>query len=161
MDILCSEFNKDSNKCKSWLREHHPVLFGQVYPEEAIAADMASTSLQDLSKSTDPSATTETKQQQQPSKKKKVAPRQLTLKISERGKRKRITTICGLEQYGQPDMKKAAKQFSSKFACGASVNKTAEGKEEITIQGDVSDALIRILVEQYSVPEEEIVRKEK
>lgn len=36
-------------------------------------------------------------------------------------------------------MKKLAKTFASKFATGASVTKTADKKEEILVQGDVSD----------------------
>jgi density-regulated protein DRP1 len=46
--------------------------------------------------------------------------------------------VGGLEVFGT-DLKKLAKTFASKFATGASVTKTPEGKDEITIQGDVGD----------------------
>lgn len=36
------------------------------------------------------------------------------------------------------DLKKAAKLFANKFGAGATVSKTAQGDEEILIQGDVS-----------------------
>jgi density-regulated protein DRP1 len=43
------------------------------------------------------------------------------------------------------DLKKASKQFSSKFATGSSVTKNAQGQEEIVIQGDVSDEILEMI----------------
>ena len=39
------------------------------------------------------------------------------------------------------DLKKAAKTFANKFACGSSVVKNNQGNDEIVVQGDVSDDL--------------------
>jgi density-regulated protein DRP1 len=36
-------------------------------------------------------------------------------------------------------MKKAAKMFANRFACGSSVTKNNQGKDEIVVQGDVID----------------------
>ncbi len=40
-------------------------------------------------------------------------------------------------------MKKAAKMMASKFATGASVSKNAAGEDEIVVQGDVGDEVVR------------------
>lgn len=55
-----------------------------------------------------------------------------------RQKHKHITQVRGLELHGV-DLKKAAKSFSKKFACSASVTKLQAGGNEIAIQGDVSE----------------------
>jgi density-regulated protein DRP1 len=46
-------------------------------------------------------------------------------------------------------LKKAAKQFASKFACGSSVTKSAEGTDEIVVQGDVQDELEDYILQNY------------
>ena len=43
------------------------------------------------------------------------------------------------------DLKKAAKLFAGKFACGSSVTKNNLGKDQIAIQGDVSDSLLDLI----------------
>lgn len=43
------------------------------------------------------------------------------------------------------DLKKASKQFATKFATGASVSKNASGAEEIVVQGDVTDEIVEML----------------
>ena len=93
-----------------------------------------------------------------PSKKQKQ--RQIIVKITDRNKRKHVTTISGLDMY-EVDIKKLSKECSKKFACSSSVNKNAEGKEEVIIQGDVGDGVIKLLTDNYKVPEDEITRKEK
>jgi density-regulated protein DRP1 len=42
-------------------------------------------------------------------------------------------------------LKKAAKVFANKFACGASVTKTIIGNDEIVVQGDCSDELLDLI----------------
>jgi density-regulated protein DRP1 len=49
------------------------------------------------------------------------------------------------------DLKKAAKQFASKFATGASVTKNPQGQEEIVVQGDVSDEVLEMIEEGVGV----------
>lgn len=70
------------------------------------------------------------------------APHQVTIERVERNKRKYVTTIMGLELFGV-DLKKAAKMMASKFATGASVTKNPQGQDDITVQGDVSDEVVR------------------
>ena len=41
------------------------------------------------------------------------------------------------------DLKKASKLFAQKFATGSSVTKNPQGQEDITVQGDVTDEIVR------------------
>ncbi|KAG6832401.1 Translation machinery-associated protein 22 [Tricholoma furcatifolium] len=75
---------------------------------------------------------------------KKKLTSKVTIKRIERNKRKHVTSIHGLEAFGV-DLKKAAKQFSSKFATGSSVTKNPQGQDEIVVQGDVSDEIVEMI----------------
>lgn len=66
------------------------------------------------------------------------------LKRQERQKRKFTTSVLGMHLFSV-DLKKAAKSMASKFACGAA----CVSKEEIVIQGDVQDQLVRWIPEQW------------
>ena len=60
-----------------------------------------------------------------------------------------MTTISGLDLFGVM-LPEASKMLGKKFACGASVTKTAEaGKEQVEVQGDVVARAAKLLVEQY------------
>ena len=63
---------------------------------------------------------------------KKVA-REVVLETTTRNKKKSITTVHGLDAFGVK-LSAAAKACGKKFASGASVNKTASGRERIDIQ---------------------------
>lgn len=83
------------------------------------------------------------------------------IKRIERGKRKYVTAIANLQTF-DVDIKKAAKLLANKFARGASVSKTVEGKEEIVVQGDLVDEIEEFIVETYNVSEDQIaIREEK
>jgi density-regulated protein DRP1 len=66
---------------------------------------------------------------------------QITIKRSERTRRKHATHIHGLDLFGV-DLKKAAKMFAGKFATGSSVSKNPQGEDEIVVQGDVGDDIV-------------------
>lgn len=86
----------------------------------------------------------------------KRAASKVIIKRVERNKRKFVTEVAGLEQFGL-DLKKIAKEFGKKFATGSSVTKTASGGEEITIQGDVSDDIFDWIVDNHEqIPEDNI-----
>lgn len=51
--------------------------------------------------------------------------------------------------------------MANKFARGASVSKTVEGKEEIVVQGDLVDEIEEFIVEQFGVAEDQIAIKEE
>jgi density-regulated protein DRP1 len=86
----------------------------------------------------------------------KKASSRVTLKRVERTKRKHVIVVTGLETFGL-DLKKVAKDFGKKFACGSSVTKSASGHDEIVVQGDLSDDILEYLEEHYpQVPADNI-----
>ncbi|KAI3636762.1 hypothetical protein MIR68_005029 [Amoeboaphelidium protococcarum] len=172
------EVNKKAEQCKKWLLQNNPTVYGVVYGdnnalnikqitesvdklEVSSSQDQVDIQKGDAEKqsSAAPGEPAEVKQVKA-AKAKKQAAKQVIVKKIDRNKRKHVTSIFGLEQY-DIDLKKTAKQFAGKFACGSSVSKTADGKDEIVIQGDVMDAVIQILIDQFKVPQGDIVRKEK
>jgi len=72
----------------------------------------------------------------------------IILKRVERAKRKHFIVVSGLEAFGL-DLKKVAKDFGKKFACGSSVTKSAAGSDEIVVQGDLSDDILEYLELKY------------
>ena len=49
------------------------------------------------------------------------------------------------------DLKKAAKLFATRFACGSSVTKNPQGLDEIVVQGDVSGDIVEMIEDQAGV----------
>lgn len=82
------------------------------------------------------------------------------IKRVERTKRKHIIIVSGIEAFGL-DLKKVAKEFGKKFACGSSVTKNPAGGDEITVQGDVSDDILDELTEKYGVDDANIKQIEE
>lgn len=60
--------------------------------------------------------------------------------------------VSGLDKFGI-DLKKAAKQFASKFATGASVSKVTAGAtdDEIVVQGDVCYEILEMIEEGVGI----------
>ena len=121
---------KDFTECKNWVRDNHPDLYNQVYPEvevkegEEVKAD-------------------ENKALQNNKKKKKVGfggPGHQEVKIykSKRGAKKVISNITGLQTYGI-NLKDMAKLISKKFACSATVTVDEKYGECIQLQGDIQE----------------------
>ncbi|HEX3016464.1 MAG TPA: DENR domain-containing protein [Caproicibacter sp.] len=73
----------------------------------------------------------------------------------ERGRRKYVTAVVGLELFGL-ELKRVAKDLGRKFATGSSVTRTPAGGEEIVVQGDVSEEIEEFLLERFgeAIPEE-------
>jgi density-regulated protein DRP1 len=65
---------------------------------------------------------------------------QVIIERATRNKRKCITTVIGLDQFGVK-LADASKKFGKKFACGASVTKDAANKEQIDVQARGSGAV--------------------
>jgi len=82
------------------------------------------------------------------------------IKRIERGKRKYVIAIANLQTFGV-DIKKAAKTLANKFATGASVSKTVEGKDEIVVQGDLADEIEEFIIEQFKISEDQVAIKEE
>jgi density-regulated protein DRP1 len=58
---------------------------------------------------------------------------QILIETNTRNKKKMVTTVSGLELFGIK-LADASKAFGKKFACGASVTKSATGAEQIDMQ---------------------------
>ncbi|KAI5286683.1 Translation machinery-associated protein 22 [Ascosphaera acerosa] len=155
------EFTGTKKRCEEWLKENHPDLHERLYSEEAISANLSTLSVsareraEKDAKKKEAKAALESSRQEE----KKAASRVLIKRV-ERNKRKHVTVVVGLEHFGL-DVKKAAKEFGKRFATGSSVTKAAAGggssKEEITIQGDVSDDILDWLLENHpEIPEDNI-----
>ncbi|KAG9294295.1 hypothetical protein G9A89_021654 [Geosiphon pyriformis] len=87
---------------------------------------------------------------------KKKRASKITITRIARNKRKCVTSVYGLENF-DIDLKKAAKSFASKFACGSSVVKNNQGNDEIVVQGDVSEDLVDFILETWpNVPEDNL-----
>lgn len=137
------EFGGAYKRCLVWLEQKHPDLYNRLHGD---SSNPVSSSL-----SVEKQEELERKIQKQQAKEEAKAERELQKKLSSkitisriaRSKRKHVIAIQGLEVF-DIDMKKLSKTFSSRFATGASVTKSADGKDELVIQGDVGDE-----VEQY------------
>ena len=93
----------------------------------------------------------------------KLSASKVTIKRIERNKRKYVTTVSGMETFGF-ELKKVAKDFGKKFATGSSVTKTPSGGEEITVQGDVSDDILDMILDgdgyRDKIPEDNVEQVE-
>lgn len=62
-----------------------------------------------------------------------------------------FTDISPKTRFLDVDLKKAAKLFANKFACGSSVTKNNQGNDEIVVQGDVSDEIFDLILEHWPI----------
>jgi density-regulated protein DRP1 len=139
------EFGSSLTRCKEWLQENHPAEFDLYYSDEALQAKIGTLSLEKQAKLEQDTAKKEAKAEAKADaalKKKMASP--ITIKRIERSKRKFVTAIHGLEAFSI-DLKKASKQFASKFATGSSVTKNLQGQDEIVVQGDVADDIYDLI----------------
>lgn len=150
------EFGGSFKRCKEWLESNNIDLYEKLYSDDALAN---ATSTLSVDKEQKIAKDLEKKQAKEEAKMERELKKQLASKVTikriERNKRKHIIAISGLEVF-DIDMKKLSKTFASKFATGASVTKNAEKKEEIVVQGDVSDearAYIEKLLEEKGLNE--------
>lgn len=133
------EFGLSFNRCKQWLQENHAEVFNGLYSDEALAN---ATSTLSLEKEEKISKEILKKQQKEEARVERELAKKMQSKVIikriERNKRKHIISITGLEVF-DIELKKLSKTFSSKFATGCSVSKTADKKDELLVQGDLSD----------------------
>ncbi|KAF9970614.1 Translation machinery-associated protein 22 [Modicella reniformis] len=200
------EFGPTLDKCKEWLSKHDKVLYSILYntlEDQLAAASLESKPEEDKKKAKEAAKLEKQLQRKLQSK--------VLIKRIERTKKKCITSVFGLENFGpnrytpgclrqavarisvyliieiEPytleldgrqtnavafllhhmymfagiDLKKAAKLFANKFACGSSVTKNNQGNDEIVVQGDVSEDILELIVDNWPegwsvVPEENI-----
>ncbi|KAI8080813.1 translation initiation factor SUI1 [Gilbertella persicaria] len=166
MPLEYCEFSGTQEKCKLWLREHDEDKYTELYGVNAITEGVEKTNIdeegvdkKDRTVVKDKSAKLEAKLEREI--KKKMASRVIIKRI-ERTKRKSVTTIYGLDVFGV-DIKKAAKMFANRFACGSSVAKNNQGQDEIVVQGDFSDDIHELILTNWPdlVPKDNIDRVEE
>ncbi|EGF81203.1 hypothetical protein BATDEDRAFT_6271, partial [Batrachochytrium dendrobatidis JAM81] len=141
------EFGTAIAECKAWLKTHDQNLFVKLYGETELVQAQVSTldiSCQEPAAVPSKSSKKTTPKVDIPNSSWVSIQAKVVLSTIERTKRKRITIVNGLEKF-DVDLKKAAKQMASKFACGASVSKNAQGVEEIIVQGEFMDELIKLI----------------
>ncbi|GAA5998130.1 Tma22p [Rhodotorula paludigena] len=142
------EFNSKKAKCETWLKENHPTLHAKYYSESALEEKLANLTVEQREALDKDLAKREKKEEQKAEKEKaKIAAAKIVVKRIERNKKKYVTSVHGLHHFNI-DLKKAAKLFANKFGAGATVSKTAQGDEEILIQGDVSVDVEEMLLDQ-------------
>lgn len=134
------EFGLSKKKCQNWLETNNLELYSKLYDSSSSSLiDLSNLNLEKEDKLSKELAKKEHKEElkQERIKREKLSSK-IIIKRIERNKRKHIISISGLEIF-EIDTKKLSKTFASKFATGTSVVKNAEKKDEILIQGDVSD----------------------
>jgi density-regulated protein DRP1 len=82
-------------------------------------------------------------------KKKDEGPMEIVIASVARTKKKFVTNITGLARFGIK-LTDAARIFAKKFAAASSVT---PDKDEIVIQGEISDTLAEFLIKQWPVRE--------
>lgn len=86
----------------------------------------------------------------------------ITIERIQRGKRKYVTHLVGLDDFETNcALKDCAKKLGKRFACSGSVNKLDNGGVEILIQGDCSYDLPDLLVSYWKIPSDKIYFLEK
>lgn len=139
------EFGLSFARCKSWLQENNVELFNQLYSDEALAN---ATSTLSIEKEEKISKDLQKKQQKEEARVERELQKKLSSKVVikriERNRRKHIISISGLDVFDL-ELKKLSKTLASKFATGCSIVKNAEKREEILVQGDVSDEAKEII----------------
>ncbi|GLE02111.1 hypothetical protein PINS_up010949 [Pythium insidiosum] len=153
------EYGPMFNECKPWLAEHCPTLFLQKYNrtveelldvERQIAEGVEGVSLEVEGKS----VKKKKKKQDEGKKKEDVV---VTLSMSSRKGKKRLTFITGLEDLEGVNMKDAAKNLGKRFACSSSLSKTDAGKQQIQLQGDCIAELQEVIPEMFGLSEDQII----
>lgn len=85
----------------------------------------------------------------------KVDTRIIIQKIA-RKKRKAVTIVVGMDTVPGVKLKDASKAFSKRFAGSSSVKDTPTGGKEIIIQGDHTEEVASLIVDQFKVPAESV-----
>lgn len=141
------QFHPNWDKCKPWCLENAP----QYYPE------LSGISLEDAKKKAE-ELTEKSKEKLLPGGKvKRAKSPSVSIKKLNRGGRKCVTSVAGLDMFGIK-LDDVAKLFKKKFACGCAVVKGENTlPDTVDIQGDFEDEVIDIIVAEWKqVPQEKI-----
>ncbi|TIA91934.1 hypothetical protein E3P99_00875 [Wallemia hederae] len=158
------EFSNSFKRCKQWLQDELPQVFASLYSADALKEKMGSLSVEAEQKLEADVAKNEARAEKKALKEiEQKKSSKITIIREERTKRKVTTHIQNLDAFGI-ELKPAAKMFAQKFATGSSVTKNPQGKDEIVVQGDVTDEVEDMLHARQkalsSLPEKVKVTKE-
>ncbi|KAJ3042918.1 Translation machinery-associated protein 22 [Rhizophlyctis rosea] len=154
------DYSGTTKKCKKWLSDEHPDVFSRLYPNQDLSKDLEEKATlkegeEDVAEEGEKKKPKVQETKAEKERRKKAEAHVVICRI-ERTKRKRVITVFGLENF-DVDLKKAAKLFATKFACGASVTKNPQGQDEIVVQGDVQDDIYELVRETWpSIPDDQI-----
>eukprot|EP01016_Furgasonia_blochmanni_P024615 TRINITY_DN2654_c0_g1_i1.p1 TRINITY_DN2654_c0_g1~~TRINITY_DN2654_c0_g1_i1.p1 ORF type:complete len:266 (-),score=70.56 TRINITY_DN2654_c0_g1_i1:161-958(-) len=165
----CSYGPGPLDKCATWLKDNHPAMFEEFYPNGVPAPKNAPKEAAPPKDENKAAATPEEEKSGEkkvqfaepdaaPKKEKKAkVVDQIVITTSKRNNKKFLTTVAGLDKIGI-NVKDAQKKFGKKFACGASVL----ADNSIEIQGDIAYELEEYILKEFpTIKGEQIVIKEK
>ncbi|EPX72909.1 translation initiation factor [Schizosaccharomyces octosporus yFS286] len=152
------EFSGTLKKCKAWLKSAHEDVYLKLYSDSELASETNKNLnvTEEPTEGEQPTKLTKEERRFEREEAKRMSSK-VYIKTIERTKRKRVTTVQGLDAFNI-ETKKAAKMLANKFATGASVTKTADKKDEIVIQGDLGYDIFDYIAEKFKeIPEDNIV----
>ncbi|XP_046840559.1 density-regulated protein homolog [Xenia sp. Carnegie-2017] len=129
------EYNPSYDQCIEWWKGNYPDEYEEMIAQGLEALDVGGTKKRQTRGG---KGVVKTK------KKANAGPKKVKVSLSQRNKKKFVTVVSGLKTF-DIDVKKAAKSFGQKFACGTSIT----GGDEIIIQGDVKDDIIDFIQEKW------------
>ncbi|KAK8815229.1 hypothetical protein WA158_003446 [Blastocystis sp. Blastoise] len=147
------EYGPCFDLCKPWLKETHLDLYPELSSIEFTQEQIEATQ-EAIAKRAKISQPLRKKS------KKDTGVKELIFTIKSRQKHKYITIVTGLDLW-DVKIKEACKTFGKKFSCGVSTEKSADGKDEVHVQGDIRDELADLINELYDIPLENMFFVEK
>lgn len=161
---LC-EFGPKFQLCLNTLQASRPHILEQYYASVDVAeALLRSTKLAGDSTASSSSSTAEEAPAEEsvviPGKRfakgNKVVVKKIVVEVSDRGKKKRLTTVSGLHHFLDEKLKDIAKGMAKKFACSVALVKGQALDEQIQLQGDVGWDVLEYLQEKYNIKEKNV-----
>jgi translation initiation factor 1 (eIF-1/SUI1) len=151
-------YGKKADACKIALKAANPELYAVLYEELAPVVDSAAAEAAPAEDGAVPAA--DVAVPAKPQKVKKAATPAIILCRANRGGKKCVTLVYGLDSFGI-DARDCCSVF--KKACGAGASLVTEdlisgalSGPHVEIQGDVKDTVTAVLADKYSVPVEAI-----
>ncbi|EEY62937.1 uncharacterized protein PITG_14557 [Phytophthora infestans T30-4] len=155
------EYGPMFNECKPWLAENCPDLMLTKYNRTIIELLEVEQQIADGVEGITLVVEGKTVKKKKKNKIEEAAKRKencmVTISMSSRKGRKRLTFVTGLEDFEGVNIKDACKSMGKKFACSSSLSKTDQGQQQIQLQGDCVTELLEVLPGMFGVHEDQII----